>query len=110
MFLNEIGDVLYIKNSYAISLLSRFVPIFFLSALRNASQEFTQRGQFWGSFLKSIQLPDDKREEIENILTDVNNSVINADSGLAEVARRIAGAGRYVPLSTTDPVNLKRFY
>ena len=32
------------------NLLSRFVPIFFLSALRDASQEFGQRGQFWSGF------------------------------------------------------------
>lgn len=106
-FLNSDGDELIIKNLTAFSLLQKFVPLFFLSALRDASQEFGQRGQFWSGFLKSIQLPDDKREEIEKMLKEVNTSVIGANAGLTEVTQKIADARRLVPLDSADPVVLE---
>ncbi|MDH4027202.1 MAG: DUF2813 domain-containing protein [Nitrospirota bacterium] len=106
-FLNSSGAELILKNSTQLNLISRFVPLFFLSALRDASQEFGQRGQFWSGFLKSIQLPDDKREELEKMLQEVNTSVIGANSGLTEVTQKIANAKRLVPLDSTNPVVLE---
>jgi putative ATP-dependent endonuclease of OLD family len=106
-FLNTSGAELVLKNATPLTLISRFVPLFFLSALRDASQEFGQRGQFWSGFLKSIQLPDDQRERIEEMLREVNKSVIGANAGLTEVTRKIADAGRLVPLDSTDPVVLE---
>lgn len=106
-FLNSGGAELVLKNATPLNLISRFVPIFFLSALRDASQEFGQRGQFWSGFLKSIQLPDEQREKIEEMLREVNTSVIGANAGLTEVMKKIADAGRLVPLDAADPVALE---
>ncbi|NTU50077.1 MAG: DUF2813 domain-containing protein [Desulfobulbaceae bacterium] len=106
-FLNSSETELILKNSTPINLISRFVPLFFLSALRDASQEFGQRGQFWSGFLKSIQLPDEQREKIEQMLQTVNTSIISANAGLAEVTQKIADAKRLVPLDSTDPVVLE---
>ena len=105
--LNSGGAELVLKNATPFNLISRFVPLFFLSALRDASQEFGQRGQFWSGFLKSIQLPDDQREKIEKMLREVNTSVIGANAGLTEVTKKIADAGRLVPLDSADPVALE---
>ncbi|SPD73314.1 conserved hypothetical protein [uncultured Desulfobacterium sp.] len=106
-FLNAGGAELVLKNATPLNLISRFVPLFFLSALRDASQEFGQRGQFWSGFLKSIQLADDQREQIEQMLRDVNTSVIGANDGLTEVTKKIADAGRLIPLDSADPVVLE---
>jgi putative ATP-dependent endonuclease of OLD family len=106
-FLNSGGVELVLKNATPLNLISRFVPLFFLSALRDASQEFGQRGQFWSGFLKSIQLPEVQREKIEEMLREVNTSVIGANAGLTEVMKKIADAGRLVPLDSADPVALE---
>jgi putative ATP-dependent endonuclease of OLD family len=106
-FLNSGGAELVLKNATPLNLISRFVPLFFLSALRDASQEFGQRGQFWSGFLKSIQLPEEQREKIEEMLREVNASVIGANAGLTEVMKKIADAGRLVPLDAADPVALE---
>ncbi len=106
-FLNSGGSELVLKNATPLNLISRFVPLFFLSALRDASQEFGQRGQFWSGFLKSIQLPDDQREEIEEMLQQINTSVIGANTGLTKVTEKIADAGRLIPLDSTEPVVLE---
>ena len=106
-FLNASGEELRLRNATPLNLITRFVPLFFLSALRDASQEFGQRGQFWSGFLKSIQLPDDQREKIEEMLREVNSAVIGANAGLTEVTKKIADAGRLVPLDSADPVSLE---
>ncbi|MFZ1414257.1 MAG: DUF2813 domain-containing protein [Defluviicoccus sp.] len=106
-FLNTSGLELALKNTAPLSLISRFVPLFFLSALRDASQEFGQRGQFWSGFLKSIQLPDEQREKIEEMLRVVNASVIGANARLTKLTKKIADAGRLVPLDSADPVSLE---
>lgn len=106
-FLNSSGAELVLKNATPLNLISRFVPLFFLSALRDASEEFGQRGQFWSGFLKSIQLPDDQREKIEKMLREVNTSVIGANAGLTEVTKKIADTGRLVPLDSANPVALE---
>lgn len=106
-FLNSSAVELILKNGTHLNLISRFVPLFFLSAIRDASQEFGDRGQFWSGFLKSIQLPEEQRTQIEQTLREVNTSVIGADSGLNEVMRKIADTGRLVPLDSTNPVVLE---
>ena len=106
-FVNSAGEELVLRSATPINLLSRFVPVFFLSALRDASQEFGQRGQFWSGFLKSINLPNEKREEIEEMLREVNESVIGSNAGLAEVMKKIAETKRLVPLDSTAPVALE---
>lgn len=106
-FLNSGGVELILRNTAPFNLISRFVPLFFLSALRDASQEFGQRGQFWSGFLKSINLPDEQRLELETMLQEINSSVIGANTGLTEVTQRIADAKRHVPLDAMDPVVLE---
>jgi len=106
-FLNSSMTDLILRNSTYLNLLQGFVPLFFLSALRDASQEFGQRGQFWSGFLKSINLPDASRQEIEQKLEEINTSVIGANEGLNEVIQKIAEAKRLVPLDSTDPVILE---
>lgn len=106
-FLNSEGDELILRNATSFNLISKFAPFFFLSALRDASQEFGQRGQFWSGFLKSIQLPEDRREELERMLAEINTSVIGANEGLTEVTQKLADAKRLVPLDATNPVVLE---
>ena len=106
-FLNSNMTDLNSRNSTYLNLLQGFVPLFFLSALRDASQEFGQRGQFWSGFLKSINLPDASRQEIEQKLEEINTSVIGANEGLNEVIQKISEAKRLVPLDSTDPVILE---
>ncbi|MFN9168822.1 MAG: ATP-dependent nuclease, partial [Pseudanabaena sp.] len=106
-FLNSNMTDLNSRNSTYLNLLQGFVPLFFLSALRDASQEFGQRGQFWSGFLKSINLPDASRQEIEQKLEEINTSVIGANEGLNVVIQKIAEAKRLVPLDSTDPVILE---
>jgi len=106
-FLNSAGAELVLRNSTPLMILQRLVPVFFLSALRDASQEFGQRGQFWSGFLKSIQLPEEDRVQLEQTLQQINNTLIAANRGLTQVAQQIGNANRLVSLDSTNPVVLE---
>lgn len=106
-FIDANGIELQRKTPNLLNTILRLVPMFFLSALRDASQEFGQRGQFWSSFLKSIQIPDDQRQAIETQLRAINDSVIGANAGLSEVIKRIAESNQLVPLADAEPVTLE---
>ncbi len=101
------GNELILKNTGPLILLQRFVPLFFLSALRDASQEFGRSGRFWSGFLKSIQLPDADRLKIEKVLEKVNAQIIDANTGLAQVIQKISEAKKLVALDSYDPVVLE---
>lgn len=106
-FLNADKAELVLKNANAHNLLVKFAPLFFLSAIRDASQEFGQRGQFWNSFLKTIDLPTEQIKEIEDKLQDINASVIDANEDLGKVIKKIGEARKFVPLADADPVVLE---
>lgn len=103
--LNSNGEEMVRLNT-EINTLLRLSPIFSLSSLRDASQEFTKRGQFWKSFLQSFRLPPEEQGMIEEQLLQVNNLVIEKSEGLSGVVSSIANARRHVPLSD-DPVQIE---
>jgi putative ATP-dependent endonuclease of OLD family len=87
--------------------LAIFSPLFFLSALRDASKEFGQRGQFWKDFLKAIQFPKKEREDIEQKLKEINSAVIEHNNILQSVIKQIAETKTIVSLDPSEPVSLE---
>ena len=107
-FLNQSGDVLIgVKTGFLHNDLIGIIPTFLLSALRDANQEFSQRGQFWRGFLKSIEIPNDKRISIENSLRSINDELIQTNSGLTAVIENLGQAKSIVSLADNAPVVLE---
>ena len=107
-FLNKLGEALVgIKTGILHNCLTDFIPTFLLSALRNANQEFSQRGQFWRGFLKSLKMPDDKRTSIEESLRSINDELIQTNVGLTTVVNRLGQANNIVSLASCSPVVLE---
>lgn len=86
--------------------LQRLVPIFYLSALRDASKHFASSGRFWRSFLGELGLPDDERERLEAELADVNERLIAAHGPLAEVRDRLEHAKDVMSFGATEAVTV----
>jgi hypothetical protein len=48
-----------------------FLPAFYLGALRDASDEFSSRSQFWGRLLKAMVIPSELEGRIQRVLREI---------------------------------------
>jgi putative ATP-dependent endonuclease of the OLD family len=69
-----------------------YVPIFWLSALRDATDEFTPRSGRWGRLLKSVRIPDDLEADALRILAELDERIVAADPRLRTIADQIGQA------------------
>jgi len=71
-----------------------YMPLFWLGALRDASNEFTPRSGHWGRLLRSVRIPAELETEAMEILADLDARIVAADSKLSEIAAMIGQATR----------------
>jgi len=90
-----------------LSELQQFVPIFLLSAIRDASQQFQSRSPFWSSFIRNLQLDAEKQAEIEKQIGEINKAVIDSHKPFEEVKIRLSQAASLVPLHSADCVSVE---
>ncbi len=70
----------------------KYVLIFWLGALRDATDEFTPRSGRWGRLLKSIRIPDDLEADAMRILAELDERIVAADPRLRTIADQIGQA------------------
>ncbi len=70
----------------------RYMPVFYLGALRDVSDEFSPKSQFWGRLLKAIQIPTSLESRIHRVLGRVNSKLLNADPKLEKIANTLSHA------------------
>ena len=67
----------------------KYVPVFFLSALRDASEEFSSRSQFWGRLLKAVEISPSERQALDEAIDELNARLLAADPRVAETVDRL---------------------
>ena len=72
----------------------RYLPVFYLSALRDVGDEFSPRSQFWGRLLKALEIPADLESRALRVLDLLNRRLLKADPRLQEIAETLSGATR----------------
>ena len=72
----------------------RYLPVFYLGALRDVSDEFSPRSQFWGRLLKALEIPAGLESRSLRVLNLLNQRLLKADSRLQEIAETISGTTR----------------
>jgi putative ATP-dependent endonuclease of OLD family len=95
-----------------------FIPTFYLDALRDASDEFSARSQFWGKLLRSINIPGPLSRRAEKIFDALNRKFLAADPKVGRVSNVLKGVGdiatddepgdvsiRVVPFKTWDLIS-----
>jgi len=95
------------KNPRYIIQLQQLAPVFYLAALRDAAQEFRPRSQFWGPFVRSLDIDTQLREAIEQSLSELNQQVLDAHQSFNSVTERLRNASKFVPLGADDPVSIE---
>lgn len=103
-FLDNNGDPLH-SSYYVLRSLRQQVPIFYLSALRDASRHFISSGRYWRTFLGEAGVPEADKQDLERQLADLNAQVIEANRPLAKVRDYLdCQARKVVDLGSQDAV------
>ena len=72
----------------------RYLPVFYLGALRDIGDEFSPRSQFWGQLLKALEIPAGLESRALRVLDLLNQRLLKADPRLQEIAETLSGATR----------------
>ena len=73
----------------------RYLPVFYLDALRDVRDEFSTRSsQFWTRLLKDLNVPPELESRALRVLDLLNRRLLRADPRLAEIAETLSGATR----------------
>ena len=72
----------------------RYLPVFYLGALRDVGDEYSPRSQFWGRLLKALEIPADLESRALQALDRVNEELLNADPRLHEIAETLSSTTR----------------
>ena len=91
-FLALDGQPLGGKGARAINL-TTFLPyirLFYLSALRDADDEFSPRSQFWGRILRDLKISEEQRRTLSEELEKLNAELLGADPRLEQVVSSLS--------------------
>ncbi len=72
----------------------RYLPVFYLDALRDVGDEFSPRSQFWGRLLKALEIPAGLESRALRVLDLLNRRLLKADPRLQHIADTLSGATR----------------
>ena len=86
--------------------LRQLVPAFYLASLRDAAQEFRARSPFWGPFVRSLDIDEDARQELEAALLELNRKILEKHAAFNTVKDRLRRTADLLPLGDADPVSI----
>ncbi len=86
--------------------LQRIRPFFFLSALRNAKQEFQPQSIYWASFLKNKDIDSATQEALEKELMAISRKIVDAHGTFKDVAEEVKRISKLVSTAKTDAVSI----
>ncbi len=85
----------------------RYLPVFYLGALRDVGDEFSPRSQFWGRLLKALEIPADLESRALRVLDLLNRHLLRADQRLQEIAATLSGTTRIAARDREGSLDLR---
>lgn len=109
VFLNLEGNPIGKESARSTNLSNFFtyVPVFSLSALRDASNEFSSRSQFWGKLVKSINIKDDEWDDISKELDQLNEKLVASEPKFSSIKKQLEEIKKVMPSGSVDAVDLR---
>lgn len=105
IFIDTAGNALSPgKSVRALNNMPQLVPNFYLASLRDATQEFKPRSQFWGPFVRSLSLSPEDKIELEEALGVLNAKILEKHTAFEDVKTHLAKATSLLPSGTADSV------
>ncbi len=84
-----------------------FVPVFYLGAIRDASDEFATRSQFWGRLLRTVQIPKHLEERSIRIFNLLNAKLLAADPLLGDLTTSLSNISSVSTSGSPGTANLR---
>ena len=84
----------------------RYLPVFYLGALRDVGDEFSPRSKFWGRLLKALEIPAGLEARAQRVLGLLNRHLLQADPRLQKIAETLSGATRIAARDRDGSVGL----
>ncbi|MCI1229439.1 ATP-dependent nuclease [Kerstersia gyiorum] len=85
----------------------RYVPCFSMAAMRDASVEFGGKSRFWGSLLKSINIPAEKTAELESGFAALNDELLKADPKLENIKDTLRSIQNVIAIGAAGNVDVR---
>lgn len=85
----------------------QFLPVFYLEALRDVTDEFSSRSQFWGKLLRTVQIPEPLEQKSKRIFDLLNRRLLDADPLLANLANGLSHISRVAATDVPGQADLR---
>lgn len=72
----------------------QFLPVFYLAALRDTSDQFSERSPFWGRLLRTVQIPKALEQRAQRIFNNLNTKLLASDTRLSTLADTLSNVSR----------------
>ena len=108
-FLDAKGNPLgpKVKRPQTLATFVQLVPLFYLSALRDAAREFQGRSTFWAPFLNSASIPDAVRDKLQTEINALNIEVLKAHGSLQSLKTHLAKVQKVVASGKAGTVDIE---
>ena len=93
-------------NQWKLKDLQRIRPFFFLSALRNARQEFQAQSVYWSSFLKNKDIDSVTQKALEQELEIISQKIVDAHGTFKIVTGEVKRISELVSTAKADAVSI----
>ena len=84
-FLNNKLEEISGRVQAKLSAFYNLCPVFYLQALRNIKDTFSNRSPMWGKFLKKANIPQEKLLELQESIKTLNKEIIENDINLTKL-------------------------
>jgi putative ATP-dependent endonuclease of OLD family len=85
----------------------QYIPIFYMSALRDPGDEFSAQSQFWGRLLKAITIPPVLEARVMRVLDLVNLKLMASDPRLAQITEELRVLTKIAAQDTAGDLQLR---
>lgn len=84
-----------------------YLPVFYLGALRDVSDEFSARSQFWGRLLRAVQIPPELETHAVEVFNELNAKLLAADPLLTELASSLSDISKVASSGSPGQADLR---
>lgn len=106
-FLNSNMNPLPAKAPQYRRILQSLAPVFPLHSTRSWGQESRYNSRFWGPFVRSLNMEQETRRELENELAGINRRIVSKHESFGAVKEEMGRISKLVPLKGDNPVSIE---